>query len=384
MFNVVCSTLELNNMLSLARQAAVSKVGSSLDGIQLVAKDNKLTIVSQGQSVTIACDINATVLEEGTVIVPVMLADIVAKQPGDQITIIQNDNRVIISGKTANGRKTESKLSILDKPFISEKSPEDSQIVFSGDHTELASALSLAQYAISTDENRIQLTGLLFEAEKGASQITSLDGFRMANIPLKGTTTVPEGEKASGIIPRKSVEILAKISRNAAFGENTVLSFSPNACFAKCGEDIRFSSTLIVGEYIDYRRILPESFAVSAKMKKADFVSALSRCAIFAHEGKNKIIKLKFENDVCRLSASGMVGDISDEVECEMDEKEKTLEIAFNSSYLNDSVKMAGDEFIVFKMNSPVKPVVITDCQSTSTHLLLPTRVLEDTKIGAA
>ena len=53
--------------------------------------------------------------------------------------------------------------------------------------------------------------------------------------------------------------------------------------------------TLLTGEFIDYQKILPTSWATEVMVTRTQFAEAIDRCSLMAREGKNNLIYLHMQ-----------------------------------------------------------------------------------------
>jgi len=138
--------------------------------------------------------------------------------------------------------------------------------------------------------------------------------------------------------------------------------------------NIRLSSVLLAGEYIDYRRILPGEFKTVAKASRTEVSDAIDRASLMAREGKNNLIKMSFHENSLRVSSNAEMGDVEEELEAVLNGE--NIDIAFNSKYIVDVIRNVEDEDLYMHFNTSVSPCVVTPISGEEyLYLILPVRV---------
>ena len=217
-------------------------------------------------------------------------------------------------------------------------------------------------YAISTDESRQILTGALIETDGTEMRMVSLDGFRMSIESI-----LANGESMKIVVP----SVALKTVRESVFsGEKiTIISSEGRVLFRT--DSMELTCVLLSGEYVDYRRLIPDGFKFSAKFRTSDLKSAL-RCGEVVCEKKN-LVKLGFTDHRVTISNN------SDEAEYEADIDCQTLggdiSIAFNIQYLQSTLAAIDTEYAEMSMNSPTSPAILKPEGSENIRLILPVRV---------
>ena len=234
--------------------------------------------------------------------------------------------------------------------------------------------ISHVVFAIATDESRQILTGSLLEVNRSEARLVALDGFRLAMYKLFQPFELPAGvEVVSAVIPGKVLNELTKIlPDDDAFCTLLIDKGRMQCTFG----NIRLSSVLLAGEYIDYRRILPSDFKTEALANKSNVQDAIERASLMAREGKNNLIKMSFRDDVLKISSNAELGDVEEEMEASLNGE--PIDIAFNARYITDVIRNVPDEELCMKFNSSVSPCVVVPQKGNDyLYLILPVRVFQ-------
>ncbi len=383
--NIITNPKLINHFLSVIRSVVNPRSNANYSGIQLTAKDGAVTVFASDGNCTLTGRFETTVLEEGTALVPIMFADILAKQPGDEVTISTEGNSIIIQGNTESGnkrKKTRSSISVIEGVL---KEPEGAKnVVFSMNASAFSSVLESVRYAIAVDESRQMLTGLYLEVYPDKAMVTTLDGFRLSHCTLNGKVLLPDGsEGVKGIIPGRTIALLNKIARSGDENEDIRIAMGKTNVAAECGE-FRLTSSLVAGEYVDYARILPNDNKIQAKVSKEALKGALDRASVYTADDKNSSVKLTFcTSGTLKVSAKSRFGNTEEEIPADMTGSEADLSINFNAKYLKDTISAVLGDDIIFGLANSTKPATASDGKSDKIELILPVRVFEE-KTGAA
>lgn len=370
--NIIADLHELNYRISNVRQVISPRAAGAFSGIQLKATAGKLSITGSDGSCTIStCMENVTVLEEGAVLAPVMLAEILAKQPGADIQISVEKNSIVVYGKTATGKKTKSSVSVLEGELKEAEPIQDENL--SVNAGKFNAVLNSVQYAIAKDESRAVLTGLYLEVDENSAKVTTLDGYRLSHCSIPSAKL---NGGAKGIIPGRTCSLLSKISHAGATDEDIHIQIQNGNITASCA-GFTLRSILINGEYVDYSRTIPKESKVVARVKKDDLLQALGRAAVYTSAATNKyLVKLNFSGNSLNISAKAPFGETSDEVDAEINGED--VMIAFNASYLTETVKAVNGEYVNFSIQSSVSPLKVTDGETDKIEIILPVRTFAD------
>ena len=370
--NFIISAEELNHALSIVRNGVSSRsVKAEMSGIHMIAGKDGLKLFATDGMISITGKVPGTVLNEGSAIIPLMFADVINKMRGNEITVTLSGNSVQIASAGGRGKKSVAKVSIVTgEPSIPDLETETS---FVSKAAELAKNLSEIQYAIAKDESRQVLNGAYLEVDPFEIRLTSLDGFRLSSVPVCGTSEVKD--KVKGIIPDKAVNLITKVLRAAEDTCDVKVGLNEKGIVVDTGE-FMIRSGLIAGEYIDYRRIIPNTFKTEVKVTKEDLSGAISRVALFSKENKQTLVTLNFsaENRSLMISANAEIGRADEEIAAEYIGEPSDVSIAFNVAYLYDTIRAIESDELVFHMNGSIAPAIINDGQSAKTNLILPVR----------
>lgn len=361
----------LEGLNTVTRALTARPAKQILDGVLIVAEDQRIVMTCSDGSLSIEYTNVANVSEEGQVVLPGRIfTELIRKMPGGDTEVsVTNDRTASI-----RCQKARSNLSIMSAAEYPEISSLRNTSPIKIPQKKLKDMISHVSFAIATDESRQILTGCLMEVSRNEARLVALDGFRLAMQKAYQPFDLPEGvEVVKAIIPGKVINEMSRIlPEDDAF---CTLIFDQGRMHLTFG-NIRLRSVLLAGEYIDYRRILPTEFKTQARAKRMVVADAIDRASLMAREGKNNLIKMSFRQDTLRISSNAEMGDVEEEMEADLNGE--NIDIAFNSKYIVDVIRNVEDDELYMNFNSNVSPCVVTPPSGEEyVYLILPVRVFQ-------
>lgn len=263
---------------------------------------------------------------------------------------------------------------------------------FSGGHElkirkkDLEKGILGVSFCAAQDESRPVLTGVLCEISKNRLKLVATDGYRLGYYEVE-IQKVNNEQAVTFIIPAKSLVEVAKIISELGEGEDkkepqgfvsVLVSENLTQAVFKIGE-VEFTSRLIEGEFPNWQKIIPSTFATRAEISRVELARVVKMASIFARESGN-IIKLnlnpatKGKSTISVNAVTAQVGSASGSVEAKLEGKGG--EIAFNFRYLLDVLSVVAGEDVVFEMNESLNPGKITGVGvDSSFHIIMPVRL---------
>ncbi len=318
-----------------------------LSNILLRAEDGQLTMIATDLEVGIECTVPCTVEESGSTTVPARrLADIVGTLGAGDITLtVQDDHRMELTSGVAE-------FHLLGQPadefppspsFSEEHVVEIEQLV-------LRNLLKRTSFAISSDMNRLALTGMLFDFHENEIRFVATDGRRLSFAKLD---TAVKGVEEKYIVPRKTVAELERL----VGGDGVIRIYPGETQIAFRFANVLLISRIIDGPFPNYEQVIPRGLEFAATLSTADFHQATRRAAVMTSD-KNNLIRLKVGSKALVVTThTPDVGDVHDEVELQYEGKE--VEIGFNPHFLLDILKVTDSNEVTFSFKDALSPGVI-------------------------
>lgn len=363
--------IESGVLAGLARTAGATLGGKNVAAwsnafcLKSDSENNELTIRSTNGEQSIQQKCHCKVEEDGEIMLDGKLfRDMACKMESGTCKMEEKNGKLNV-----RCGPSKASMALLDSAsfvFPAKVNPSMKIEVESG---ELLTALQSVRYAIGMDENRRTLCGAYFCVENGMVNVVGLDGFRMALYQLDGMACDVYGE-GDGIIPTKTVDAIAGML--AKCEDRVLLSFDGKNVELEAG-DAMLHSSLIAGDYIDYRKIIPTSSNTTIRFNVENMKKAIDRVRVFSN-GK-QLMKMRITEEGTTISSNDEFGAATEALECDM--QGDVLNIAFNSAYFRTAVSAISEENAVMKMLNAVSPAVIVSADGRKyMHLVLPVRVV--------
>ncbi len=216
----------------------------------------------------------------------------------------------------------------------------------------LKEMLTLTDFAISKDDSRHVLTGILMEVNGGNISIVSTDGRRMAAIKKELTKRTLVDRKV--IVSIKTVQEVKRILNDIG---DIKIQFSDNQIMFSI-ENTFIISRLIEGEFPDYNKVIPERSGKVIAVKREAFLNAARRVSILTDQ-ESQAVKINIQKKKMTISKNTpYLGEAKEEVEIEFNGGDD-MEIGFNPGYLIDVLKNMEEDRIDFEVNGFNKPGVL-------------------------
>lgn len=361
----------LEGLNTVTRALAPRPAKQILEGVMISAGQDRIIMVCSDGSLTIEYTNSASVQEEGQVVLPGRIfAEMIRKMPNGMVTISAKDSRSAI----IRCMKNRSSLAVMNPEEYPEINPLKNGINIKIQQNKLKEMIGHVAFAVATDESRQILTGSLLEVNRSEARLIALDGFRLAMYKLFQPFELPDNTAVvSAVIPGKVLNELTKIlPEDEAFCNLLLDQGKMQVSFG----NIRLSTVLLAGEYIDYRRILPSEFKTEVITEKSSVLDAIERASLMAREGKNNLIKMSFRENTLKITSNAELGDVEEETEASLNGE--NIDIAFNARYLIDVIRNVPEDHLCMKFNSSVSPcVVVPQNGEDFMYLILPVRVFQ-------
>ncbi len=337
-----------------------------LSNILLKGDKTKLTLSATNLETSASISLGAKIKEAGELTIPAKnFFEIVSNLTSGTIHLVSEKESLKITGSGFTGRI--SGMNASDFPKVPQTLKKEESIDLS--KTEFLKALPQVSFAVSADEARPILTGILFILGKKNMSLVATDGFRLSRktIPLEGIS-----KEIKTVIPKN---ILLEVLREGGESENLLLEIKGKEKQVVFGlGNLILSSRVLEGEFPDYEKIIPKSSGVKVRTDKEELLRAVKLSSVFARDSAN-IVKIKIMKDSIKLSAeSSQVG--NQETIIDAKAEGELIEISFNYKFLEDFLRVVVGEEVLMEFNNASSPGVFTDPKDPNfLHLIMPVKV---------
>jgi DNA polymerase-3 subunit beta len=238
---------------------------------------------------------------------------------------------------------------------------------------ELQQLITHTAFAVSTEESRPILNGVLWELKPERMRMVATNGHRLAKMELPiASAGAPEGNL---IVPPKALEQIRRLfpadeELEIARGDNHLGFRSPlTSVFTR----------LIEGPYPPYEQVIPKDNDKVAIADKAALTSALKRMSVIASDQTHRI-RLSFNAGMLKFSVQTPdLGEAADELPIRYDGD--PLDIGFNAAYLLEILRYIPSEEVKLTFRAPERAATVEpegwDNPATYLCLVMPLRLMD-------
>jgi DNA polymerase-3 subunit beta len=231
----------------------------------------------------------------------------------------------------------------------------------------LREMLSQTGFAVSHDETRYALNGVLFVLQGKEVLMVATDGHRLA---LAKRSLGRGVGGATGIVPRKAV---LEIMRVLGAGEDVQIAITQNQ-FVLQMPNFVMTARLIEGQFPNYEAVIPKGHPRKMVIARGAVTAALRRVSVMAEE-RNKPVRFTLNPASLRLSASSQELGEAEEV-LDVDYAGEELVIGFNSRYVLDAIAAIETEQVVFELKDSQSAGVIKSIEDEGyCCVIMPMRI---------
>jgi DNA polymerase-3 subunit beta len=334
-----------------------------LSNVLLQAKEGTVNLTTTDLDVGVRGGFEANVDKAGATTLPARrLFTIIRELPSSEIS-------VDVDGKNAASiRSGQSFFKILGLP--EEEFPplpkfENAKVVTMR-QKDLRDGLRKTAYAISTDETRYVLNGVLFSFKENKLTLVATDGRRLAMVDIE--LEFPRSHEADIIVPTKAVTELQRLLTDDGDVKISVgtgqIAFDLN--------NTLLVSKLIEGNYPNYKQVIPAEAKERVTLERETFLNSLRRVSLLASDKSNSI-KLNFSKNNIEITANTPeVGEARESLPVVY--KGRDFSIAFNPEFLMAPLRNLAEDEIFFDLIDEMSPGVVK-IQTPFLYVLMPMRV---------
>ena len=238
---------------------------------------------------------------------------------------------------------------------------------------ELQKLILHVAFAVSTEESRPILNGVLWELREDRMRMVATNGHRLSKMELPvESSSAPPGDL---IVPPKALEQIKRLfpaeeELEIARGENHLGFRSPfTSVFTR----------LVEGPYPNYEQVIPKDNDRFCLCDKAALTSALKRMSVIASDQTHRI-KMSFNTGMLKFSVTTPdLGEASDELPVNYNGDQ--LDIGFNATYLLEILRYMPTEQVRLTFKAPERAATIEpegwDDPAKYLCLVMPLRLMD-------
>lgn len=342
-----------------------------LSNLLIKAEEGRLFITATDLDISIRTSFEADVLEDGVTTVPARkFAEIVREFPQEVFQLDESEDRI-----TLTCGKGQYKLTGMDWEEFPKIHDTVEGVNVSIDGAIVRRIVGSTVFAVSSDETRPALGGVLWKLSGKDTNLVSTDGHRLALIELTGVVNGNEDLSVEVIVPSKALNQI-----NRLIGEGKQLeemTFGDKYLQANLQGTVVITR-LIEGPYPNYELVMPKDNDKLVVVERDVLEAAVRRVAILSNTQTHQVRFDLEENSAILSAVSPDLGaEAREQVEVSYDGP--PLAVAYNAYYFMEVLRHLPQGNIELSLKTPVsaclvRPVDQADGE-TLTFLLMPLRL---------
>ena len=351
----------LSEALNNVSKALSSKnIVPILSGIKFNLTKEKLILTASDNDITIQTEIEKSedleILKTGSIVIKgKYIIDIIRKLDSEFINMeIVDDYKVLIY--TENSEFNLNGIDAREYPPI-DLSLNDDFISLS--IKDFKNIINQTNYASSTDESRIVLTGLNLKTNKEMLECSATDSYRVLT------------KDVNIIIPSRNLTELLKLFFDEDEEILNIYIFSNKIIFKF--NNIIFQSRLINGSYPNTVNLIPEETLFDLRINKREFYNMVDRASILNNDRDNNIITLEINNNLLKITSMSLeIGKVEEKLAVNCSDN---IKISFSSKYMMDALRTISTEDVIISFVGEIKPILLRESSNNDLiGLILPIR----------
>jgi DNA polymerase-3 subunit beta len=358
---------ELVSKLSTVSRALSTRVSTqALSGVLLSATESGVSLSATDGEMGLRTGLAAETASPGSVLLPGrLLADIARSLSGSSVEIELREAEGDVEIRSDASSFHLRVLPAADFP----KLPDEAESPVRIPADAVVSTVELVARAASRDDMRPVLTGVLVSAADKEMTMVATDSYRLAvkRTELEGGI----GGELEANIPARALRELARAIAIEGVDDVAVSLLRNQAVFAAGG--VVLSTTLIEGQFPNFRQLLPESYEHDVRLPREDFLDVVRRISQLAQ--RNAPLRLAFAPSELTVAASTPdVGDAEETMPAAFEGE--PLEIGFNPEFLREGIESVEGDEVMLRLISPLRPGLLQPVGNEDfRYLVMPIRL---------
>ena len=227
-------------------------------------------------------------------------------------------------------------------------------------------------FAVSTEESRPILNGVLWELRDRSMRMVATNGHRLARMGVPAESS--GAPSADFIVPPNALQQVQRLFKD----DDTIEVARSGNHLGFRADSTEVYTRLIEGTYPNYDQVIPQDNDEVATIDKKALESAVRRMAVVASDQTHRI-RLKFEPGRVHLNVlTPDLGEGHDELEIGYEGEE--LEIGFNANYLLEVIRYMPTDEVDVAFKAPERAATIVPAGNEDIDylcLVMPLRLLD-------
>ncbi len=358
-----CTQENLNTALNLITHIASRNATLPiLNNVLIQADDGRIKLSATNLELGITSVVRGKVEQGGAYTVQSrLLADYIALLPREKVSLeLEGGTHDLLRVRCLNFSTKIKGLVAAEFPLIP---TVDQRMRYSLPVAALREAISQVIFAVTPSETRPELAGVLLHFTDSSLTLAATDSYRLAERKITLPSLAAAGAQRI-IVPARTLQELLRVLgavRDLAeleAGPTVTVTVAENQILFAVG-GVELTSRLIVGQYPDYRQIIPQDANSRVTVSTAELTKAVKTASLFARSGIYDV-SLEFipsSGEVVVSSANSQLGENVARLSASV--SGAPGQIVLNYRYLLDGLSSMGTEDVEFAVVDAASPCVL-------------------------
>jgi DNA polymerase III subunit beta len=361
---IVCARDELAQKLAVVGRGVSTRTAVQiLSGILVRTAGGQVELAATDMELSIRTTLDAQVSGEGAAVVPGrLLVDLSRLLPESEVTIEYRDEENTLHVQCGPAGYRLNTYGAEDFPRLPDTEAAPMSTVAADT---LLETLASVSRAVSRDEARPVLTGILVRFGDGKLVMAATDSYRLAyrETPVEGS--VPELE---AIVPARALEELRRL---VSTGGTLEVGVQENqVVFGVHGTWL--TTRRIEGQFPKFDELRPKEFKHEVALPREELLEVVRRTSVMAH--RNSPLRLRFAGgEVTVWTQTQDVGEARETLPVRFEGE--PLEIGFNAEFLRDGIESTTGDELRLRLIDPLRPGLIQGAGDEFWYLIMPIRL---------
>jgi DNA polymerase-3 subunit beta len=359
---IVSTTTLLKSLQTISGVINSSSVLPILEDFLFEIKGGKMTVFATDLETSMSTELKVEAKDSGRIAIPArILLDTLKTLPEQPLTFKVDDKNFGVEITSETGRYKLSGENADDFPKIPQP---DAVTEINLPSSALSNAIAKTLFAVSSDDLRPAMTGVLFQVSPEGVTFVSTDAHKLVKLSY---SDVKSSKTAQFIVPKKALGLL-KGSLSSSDSAVNVSYNKSNAFFSF--DNTKLICRLIDANFPDYNAVIPKNNPNKLSINRLEFQNAVRRISIYANKTTYQVI-LSIAGSELKISSQDLDfnNEASERLTCSYEGSD--MDIGFNARFLSEMLGVLDSNDIEIELSTPTRAGVLRPTEKKDNEELL-------------
>ena len=359
---IVSTTSLLKSLQTINGVINSNSVLPILEDFLFEINKGKLTIFATDLETSMSTELKVEAKDNGRIAIPARIfLDTLKTLPEQPLTINVDEKTFGVEITSETGKYKLSGENPDDFPKI----PQPEAVTeINIPSSALSYAIAKTIFAVSSDDLRPAMTGVLFQISNEGMTFVSTDAHKLVKL---NRSDVKAAKSAQFIVPKKALGLL-KGALPASDAPVNVSYNKSNAFFIF--DNTKLICRLIDANYPDYNAVIPQNNPNKLSINRLEFQNAMRRISIYSNKTTYQVI-LNIAGSELKISAQDLdfSNEANERLTCNYEGGD--MDIAFNARFLIEMLGVLDSDDIEIELSTPTRAGILRPTEKNANEDLL-------------